>query len=154
MRGRQTDRQSAREKERERERLTDRQTDRQTDRDKVVEGREKALWGGGGGGGGGGTGESRANLARVNPRGLISTTPKMACLTAGEKMARQKTLRQARDGRDALARELYSVLFYGVIDRINHSLRSGQTVTSSSRYGNSSYRVSVLVCSLAGCVIT
>ena len=49
-------------------------------------------------------------------------------------MARQKTLRQAEDGRDALARELYSVLFYGVIDKINHNLRSGNQHTSSNRY--------------------
>ncbi|XP_070177240.1 uncharacterized protein [Littorina saxatilis] len=51
----------------------------------------------------------------------------------GERMVRQKTLRQARDGRDALARELYSVLFYGIIDKINLNLRQGTSHTSSSR---------------------
>ncbi|XP_076465689.1 uncharacterized protein LOC143297300 [Babylonia areolata] len=49
----------------------------------------------------------------------------------GERIIRHKTLRQARDGRDALARELYAVLFYGVIDKINHNLRGGALPTSA-----------------------
>ena len=59
-------------------------------------------------------------------------------------MVRQKTLRQAEDGRDALARELYSVLFYGVIDKINRNLRSGNKHTSSNRYNV--YALQSLLC--------
>ncbi|XP_025078067.1 unconventional myosin-IXa-like [Pomacea canaliculata] len=50
-----------------------------------------------------------------------------------ETIARNKDERQARTGRDALARELYSALFYGAIDKINARLR-GQAVTSPTRH--------------------
>jgi myosin heavy subunit len=45
-----------------------------------------------------------------------------------------KSLRQAEDGRDALARELYSSLFYGVIDKVNTSLH-GQPNEASTFAG-------------------
>nr|KAG5697372.1 hypothetical protein BaRGS_004098 [Batillaria attramentaria] len=51
----------------------------------------------------------------------------------GERMVKFKSERQARDGRDALARELYSVLFYGVIDRINRNLQAEHGTASSGR---------------------
>ncbi|XP_046559999.1 uncharacterized protein LOC124269013 [Haliotis rubra] len=40
----------------------------------------------------------------------------------GEEMFRYKSPRQANDGRDAVSRELYSSLFYGIIDKINQKL--------------------------------
>ncbi|XP_076443985.1 uncharacterized protein LOC143282270 [Babylonia areolata] len=48
-------------------------------------------------------------------------------------VARPKTLRQAEEGRDSLARELYATLFYGILDKVNGSLRHGSQLASSSR---------------------
>ncbi|XP_046354674.2 uncharacterized protein LOC124134078 [Haliotis rufescens] len=43
----------------------------------------------------------------------------------GEEMIRNKSPRQANDGRDAVSRELYSSLFYGIIDKVNQKLLGG-----------------------------
>jgi len=44
-------------------------------------------------------------------------------ISPGERVESFKTLRQADDGKDALAKELYKSLFDGIIDRINQSLK-------------------------------
>lgn len=53
-------------------------------------------------------------------------------LFSGERILSLKTLREAEDGRDALAKELFTSVFAGIIDRINHVLRPDQ---GRVRYG-------------------
>ncbi|XP_069138133.1 chitin synthase chs-2-like [Argopecten irradians] len=74
------------------------------------------------------------NLGEANSDSLISALISRPRVVMGETIVSFKTMQQAEDARDALAKELYNSLFNGIIDRINLVLRPGQ---ESSRDGHS-----------------
>ncbi|XP_041375063.1 uncharacterized protein LOC121387901 [Gigantopelta aegis] len=73
--------------------------------------------------------ESEEDVARAchvlgldNWEELAEALVSVQTFAGGEPVTKHKSVRQARDGRDALARELYASLFYGITDRINTKL--------------------------------
>ncbi|OWF54075.1 uncharacterized protein LOC110445657 [Mizuhopecten yessoensis] len=67
------------------------------------------------------------NLGEANSASLISALISRPRVVMGETIVSFKTIQQAEDGRDALAKELYNSLFNGIIDRINRELRPEQS---------------------------
>ncbi|XP_033749200.1 uncharacterized protein LOC117333891 [Pecten maximus] len=63
------------------------------------------------------------NLGEANFDSLVSALISRPRVVMGETIVSSKTMQQAEDGRDALAKELYNSLFTGIIDRINYVLR-------------------------------